>query len=114
MKYVKSRCRPLTEDQLIDVLAARWRGEKEPQYCPICGHVGLFWLKEEHEFGSTFVVEDLGFECENCGRIWECADCGGWHSEGAEEWGLSGDCIPYLCSCSISSASTYDPGTLTS
>ncbi len=109
-----SKRRPLTDDQRIEMLAARWNREKPPDYCPICGEVGLIWCKEEHPCGETYAIEDLGYDCKNCGRIWDCPDCGGWHSQGAEEWGLPADCIPCLCSCPITSASSFDPGTLAS
>lgn len=108
---VRPRSRPLPPDYPLESMLADWKGERRPEYCPVCGLVGCLRFEQEHPFGDTFVTEYVGHMCRNCGDLAECATCGGWFLAD-KEIKLSDDCLPYLCDCKPSSASPYDPGTL--
>ena len=106
------RSRPRTDDQTVEVVCAAMLGKKAPDFCPVCGAAGLESLEEQHPYGEGFVTEFLGLECGNCGRLYCCTVCRGWHSERWDNEEPPEDYKPYLCECPPPSPSACSPGTL--
>ncbi len=104
--------RPRTDEQLVEIVRQAMLGKTRASFCPVCGLGGFEEMTQDHPFGEGWATEYLGAECNNCGRMFPCKTCGGWHVERWLGEETPEDCKPYLCDCPPPSSATCSPGTL--
>ena len=52
-----------------------------PVYCPKCGHSTIEIEKDEVDIGVGIQTRIIGLNCESCGQVSCCENCGGWENK---------------------------------